>query len=320
MFGRYFVFAIGVLALMAGLVLSAIWYQDASMSPAARALPPQPLLTAVLTTTRDLPAGTLVRLEDMGWREVAAPQVTAASLLRGQFAETELAGAIVRRALQRGEQILGADLVKPGERDFLIVALAPGNRAVSINVDAAQVTSGLIQPGDRVDVLLTQTFSTQGADQSGKAVGETVLQNLRVLALDQTFNRTPHSAEVRGSGDMRTITNPNEVRLPKTVTLEVTERQAEALMVAEQLGKILLALRGRQSDTTAPPAPVVPTWAADVSPALARTRPAEAVAPIIPPATAPPPATETPETRIEVIRGSRIERLCLSRTGLVPCP
>ncbi len=234
--------------------------------------------------------------------EVPAAAVVGADIVRGGTSETDFLGAATRRAFAAREPLTADELAKPGDREFLVAALGPGFRAVSINVDAVQSTAGLVLPGDRVDVILTQNFGAQIADVAHKTVGETVLRDLRVIAVDQTLGPASKPVDVRNT--------LGEVHMPKTVTLEVTERQAAILLVADQLGKVQLALRGQQDRT---PAPLLtrllnreqssPIWAADVSKALVVQ----------------PPASETAHAEIAIMRGSKTERLCESATGLAPC-
>ena len=213
-----------------------------------------------------------------------------------------------RRAFTAREPLTAAELAKPGDREFLIAALGPGRRAVSINVDAVKSTAGLVAPGDHVDVILTQTFAAQASDPAHRSVGETVLRDLRVIAVDQTI-----SPVASKPGDGRNALG--EAHMPKTITLEVTERQGAMLLVADQLGKIQLALRGQQDRVASPLLTRLltrdessPTWASDVSKALVQPKAAAAAA-----------APETARAEIAIIRGSKTERLCESPTGLAPC-
>lgn len=303
MLARNLLLITGVLALLGGAVLSVAWLRQ-SQRINAQPEPPPVVMQVVLVASRPLPAGTLLRNEDFKWESVPLGDVSGTSMVRGRVAEAELIGSATRRAFRAGEQLVASDLVKPTDRGFLVVALAPGYRAVSVSVDAAQSTSGLVMPGDRVDVILTQSFNVKNAEQQQmKTVGETVLHDLRVIAVDQTFNMNTKPAEPRLGANM------SEFRVPKTVTLEVTEQQAQVLLVADQIGKIQLALRGVASApaATGDGAKTAPTWASDVSPALRRLGNAEQ---------APAPAGGHV---IDVIRGSKLEQRCVSSNGLVPC-
>jgi pilus assembly protein CpaB len=301
MLSRGALFAIGLFALLGGLSLSYLWYSQSAPAPAG------PVVTQVVTRTilvasHALPAGTLLRPGDMAWEERQAAAVMGADIVRGSASETDFVGAVTRRAFAARAPLTAGDMVKPGDRDFLVTALAPGYRAVSINVDAVQSTSGLALPGDRVDIILTQSFAPQTTDAGHRSVGETVLRNLRVIAVDQT------TLPVTKPTDAQRDTL-GQVHMPKTVTLEVTERQAAMLLVADQMGKVQLALRGQQ-DRGAPllgrlfasdqPSAV---WAGDVSKALAK----------------PPAEPVTARAEIAVMRGGKTERLCDTIAGLAPC-
>jgi pilus assembly protein CpaB len=275
--------------------LAVLWFSQSS-TPATSAVK-QIITTSVLVAARPIPAGTLLAPSDIGWGDVAATDA-GADIVRGSVSDTEFVGAVAQRAFAAHEPLMAAALVKPGDRGFLVAALAPGYRAVSIGVDAAQSTSGLVLPGDRVDIVLTQSFQTQGGDAGHKSVGETVLSDLRVIAVDQALT-VPDGPGPKPGARI-------ETPMPKNITFEVTEKQAAQLLVAQQLGKIQLALRGRQ-DPDASPAHArrepAPTWASDVSQAYG-------------PQSA---ATGQPQGNIEVMHGAKIERRCRTSNGLVTC-
>ena len=297
MISRNILLGLGILALLAGALLAVLWFRQ----PAPHAVVAKPIATElVLVATRWLPAGALLRPGDVTWGEMVVADAVASDIVQGSVNQSDYVGAVTRRAFAAGEPIWGIALIKPGDSEFLVAALRPGFRAISIAVDAPQSGAGLVLPGDRVDVILTQSFGNGGGDAAHKSVGETVLRDLRVIAVDQTLVVVPKPAEPGGT--------PGDARIPKTVTLEVTERQAEQLLVAEQLGKIELSLLGLadQQAVTVPSPEIAtpPVWASDVSPALAG------------PATS---STELPGP-VEVIHGAKIERRCSTRTGLIPCP
>jgi pilus assembly protein CpaB len=295
---RNILLGLGFFALLAGVMLVFMWFHqpEISSAPIVVQIPTKKILVA----SHAIPGGALLRKSDMAWGELPAAEVVGSDIVYGDLAETELIGAVTRRAFSTREPLTSFALVKPGDRDFLVAALAPGFRAVSISVDATQSTSGLALPGDRVDILLTQSFQAPGTDASHRSVGETVLRDLRVVAVDQAL--TPVLAPTS------LLSATVELKMPKTITLEVTDRQAAILLVAEQLGKIQIALRGQQdqhatasmeaSDTS-------PIWASDVSPALGGS------------AAAPTTPGFGP---IEVIHGAKIERRCETSAGLLTCP
>jgi len=115
-------------------------------------------------------------------------------------------------------------------------------------------------------VILTQSFGEPAADAAHKSVGETVLRDTRVIAVDQSL-----SAPTRTAPAERGVFDGEAPRLPKTVTLELSERQAEILFVAAQLGRLQLSIRpltGASALLGERKRVSTPTWASDVSPAL----------------------------------------------------
>jgi pilus assembly protein CpaB len=114
------------------------------------------------------------------WPDVAVPDTY---LVRGQNDEAELVGAVVRRPIAMGQPINAASVVKPGERGFLAAVLDPGMRAISVPVDEAAGNAGLIFPGDRVDLILTETMEAAGDPAGSRRVSETVLEDVRVIAM-----------------------------------------------------------------------------------------------------------------------------------------
>src|SRR5947209_14919611 len=145
-------------------------------------------------------------------------------------------------------------------------------------------STGLLFPGDRVDVILTQNFKGESAAITRRSVSETVVENLRVLAIDTLDAKAPSGS------------------FGRTVTIEVTPQQAEKINVATELGKLSLTLRsvsgpdGVLATSTAGPGPstgVKPTWAGDVSPALGGAMPERPITVQQPP--------------VEVVRGSKRE-------------
>jgi pilus assembly protein CpaB len=285
MFLRNVLLAVGAVFLIAGVGLMIVWFSSARNNPPGVVATPVEIHQAVLAAARAIPTGTLLRKEDVTWKDISPGEIHPGNLLHGQVAETEFLGAISRRDFAEGEPLIASDFVKPGDRQFLAAVLKPGYRAVSISVDAPQSVSGLAFPGDYVDVLLTQAFDEkvtktqtttyQGVSQTTseerpmaplgrKVAGETVLRGVRVIAIDQSLK--PPSTE---SSTLSTVTT--EARIPRTVTLELLERQAEVLLVAAKLGSFQLAVRpleaagaSRPDDKHNPK----PVWASDVSQAI----------------------------------------------------
>ena len=185
--------------------------------------------TTVLVAASDIAAGSFVRatnhLSYVAWPE---DKITEAMLTSGNSKLSDFEGSVARVAIQKGAPILNKQLVKSNEGGFMSAVLEAGKRAVSIAVDATTGNAGFIFPGDRVDLILTVSVN-QGAQAS--RASETFIENVRVLAIDQMM----------GNLD-------NKAVLAKTVTLEVTPKQAEEINVAKDLGKISLSLRSLASE------------------------------------------------------------------------
>jgi pilus assembly protein CpaB len=262
---RNLLLVLGGLAMLAGLALSAVWFSQTSRGPAPEAARAPIVQPAILIAARPIATGTLLRPEDTTWRDTGPGGIGPGNLVRGQISDTDLLGAVARRNFGAGEPLVASELVKSNERGFLAAALKPGARAVSIAVDAPQSVSGLILPDDRIDVLLIQSFGDSLADIARKQVGETVLTDLRVIAVDQSLNPIAKT----DLADRRVIVS--ETQLPKLVTLEVSPRQAEVLLVASQLGRLgisVRALEGSGAETADASSATAAIWASDVSPAL----------------------------------------------------
>jgi len=222
---------------------------------APEALPP-PLTIDVLVAAHGLPAGTLMKKEDFTQRSVPSAKVPQGSLTNSPEVLADLQGALLRNYLDAGNILVAGDVLHPRDRGFLAAVLAPGARAISVGVDAITGDGGLIWPGDRVDMILTQELGEKDAPLARRFVGETVLNDVRVVAVDQSI-----AQGAIASGDNATG------RLARTVTLEVTPPEAERAAVAERLGKITLAIRAMDgvAEATGHRASV---YGGDVSPAL----------------------------------------------------
>jgi pilus assembly protein CpaB len=130
-------------------------------------------------------------------------------------------------------------------------------------VDAVSGESGLIWPGDHVDVLLTQTLDDPSVPLGQRIAAEIVLRDVRVIATGQQLVQGQVGAN-----------NPNPPPPATTVTLEVTPDQAERCEVATHLGPLSLVVHSAQSLPASQDASLLgpqPVWADQVSPALSNT-------------------------------------------------
>ncbi|MGH6934274.1 MAG: Flp pilus assembly protein CpaB, partial [Dongiaceae bacterium] len=110
----------------------------------------------VLVAKVDLPAGNFIKPEDMTWQKWPSDGINGVYLLEGQSDMNSMVGAVVRKGIVTGQPITEAMIARPGDRGFLAAVLSPGMRAMTIGVGNVGAVAGLIFPGDRVDILLTQ--------------------------------------------------------------------------------------------------------------------------------------------------------------------
>ncbi len=179
----------------------------------------------VLVAKMDVSAGHFVKVQDLRWQ--AWPKGTLAPVyaVQGKRKPEDFTGAVVRKGLVAGQPITDAQVVRPGEQGFLAAVLQPGMRAVSIQVNAITGISGFVFPGDSVDMVVTHTVRGRNGRDS-RHVSETVLQDIRVLAVDQ-----------------KTDDKNTKATIAKTVTFEVTPKQVEKIGIINKIGKISLSLR-----------------------------------------------------------------------------
>ena len=193
----------------------------------------------VLCFAKDVPAGSVVSRSDFG--EINVPALG----MRGQALERQnLVDIVGRKTLlghKRGDVVFWADI--EGGNPYsggLAGEVKRQMRAVSINCNGSSSVSGMVRPNDHVDVIGTFNFpGTDGDAKRGELVTCTILQNVLVIAT--------------GKDTAKVQARPNPYGVPQnytTVTLEVTPREAEMLVFAEQIkGRLTLTLRNR-NDTS----------------------------------------------------------------------
>ncbi len=237
----------------------------------AAAVPARPM-AKVLVAAKDLQPGQRLTESDMAWKEWPADEVNPAFITDGSVplpsavaeeppaarpegavasvtrvaanlaagnSKSDYAGSVVREPILAGEPIVSRKIVRAGDSGYMAAYLVPGMRAMAIRVTVETAAGGFILPGDRVDVLLTRetTLSNMGAQESdrSKFASSTVMQNIKVLAIDQSTRAADDEQAVVGA----------------TATLEVGPRDAEALALAKSEGELSLVLRS-YADTGGP--------------------------------------------------------------------
>lgn len=199
-------------------------------------VPPQIPTVKVLVAKSDLQVGTQIGRESLHWQtwpqESVAPTyvVEGAKLTdAGKSEEKRLTiddfvGAVVRLPIAAGQPLTPGLVARAGDRGFLAAVLQPGMRAMSIGVSQVSGISGFILPGDRVDILWDVKNSSKGFPFT-----QTLMRDIRVIAIDQ---------KTQASG----------ATPAKTITLELTPVQVEALSLANNMGSLEFVLRSIAPD------------------------------------------------------------------------
>lgn len=185
----------------------------------------------VLVAKKNIPAGTFVKTEHLRWQAWPEDGLMPIYVVKGKRTEKDFIDSVARAGIAAGEPITDGRVVKPGDRGFLAAVLTPGMRAISVPINARTGISGLVFPGDRVDVILSHGMRSAGKSRMTRRIGETVLKDIRVIAVDQ-----------------KTDDQSGKPKVAKTATLEVTPKQAEMIVVAVELGKLALSLRSLAVD------------------------------------------------------------------------
>lgn len=146
-------------------------------------------------------------------------------------AKEDFEAARARVAIYEGETLNEKKIIAPDKPGFMSAILPKGFRAISVGISEHTGAGGFILPNDRVDVILTRKFDNPPATEK-LVVSETVLTNVKVLAINQTFRQ-----ESGEDGDKVTVAEG------KTATLELDARQTEIISMVESAGEISLALR-----------------------------------------------------------------------------
>jgi pilus assembly protein CpaB len=195
------------------------------------AAPPPPIATVeVLIAKNDLGRGQVIGDGDVAWQMWPAAAANPSFIKRTDRPDAvhEFSGAIVRISVASGEPIREPSVVFAKGSGFLAAVLPKGMRAVAMDVSPESAAGGFILPDDHVDIVLTRHEKTAGAGGlADSVVSETILRNIRVLAIDQSVE------EKAGQ----------KTDIGKTATLELTPDQAETLTLARQQGTMSLTLR-----------------------------------------------------------------------------
>lgn len=257
-------------------------------APEAAAAPPMATLVVAAQPLRYGAEVTRGSLKEMPW--------PAGELPAGAFAKIDQLFADKQRrlalaAVEPNEPLLATKITGPGQRANLAALLGEGMKAVTVRVDDVVGVGGFVLPGDMVDVILTREAG------KGDAVSDVILQNLRVLAIDQI-------------ADAQTA----KPAVARAVTLEVATDQAQRLAVARQVGALSLALRaaGERAEEAASRVRAADLVAGSSAPSSAPSPLAAALAAA---AAAAPAAPGQLQATVGVIRGAARQEYTVPNVG-----
>lgn len=189
--------------------------------------------TQVLVAAKTLSLGKELSEGDLKWQTWPGEAFDGAIVRKGeQTAQEALTGRLIEK-VNEGQPVLPSYVFKEGKGNVVAATLQPGMRAVAIPVKAFTMAGGFVTPGDYVDVILTYKVNVAREERVNTSsfvrsrASETILKNIRVLAVDQEASR-----------------EKDDAKIAKTVTLAVKAEDAESLALASEMGDLTLALRG----------------------------------------------------------------------------
>jgi pilus assembly protein CpaB len=196
---------------------------------------------SVLVARGDIKRGQILRADDMVWQVWPEGGLDKNYIVLGGPRKPEsFIGWVAVNPIGGGEPVTEARIIAPGNRGFLAAVLRPGMRAISVPVTVTSGISGFIFPGDQVDLLLTYSVpapaAAEGASKYDHKAAETVLRNIRVIAIDQ-----------------RLESKAGEAVPAHTATFEVSPKQSEVIALASEIGKVSLSLRSLVPDPSEKP-------------------------------------------------------------------
>ena len=241
---------------------------------------PTPSNTQVLVAKRDLMVGERITTDSLGWQDWPETGTTSVAFLvqsKNPDALKLYENAIVRQEMVTGEPVTDKKIVAVGaETSTMAALLTPGMRAIAVTITPDSSVAGFVLPNDRVDIVLTRELQIQANGQTrARTAASTILENVRVLAIDQAVAQTKDQKSMSGS----------------TATVELTANDAEKLRMADKLGEISLMLRG-YADSAGPTLARVDT--AVMAQPLPEAPPRASVAPVRPTDTPPVPTPSAP--------------------------
>jgi len=209
--------------------------------------------TPVLVITRDVRVGTLLGPLDFAWKEWPDETLNVNYFTQDihPTAVEDLSGSVVRTAMVMNEPLLPQKIVKKGETGYMAALLAEGMRAVAVGISTNSASGGFILPGDRVDIMLSHdVVVNQGAGEENLPTTTVLMENVRILAIDQIFSEGAAGQFAIGS----------------TATVELSPDDARLLITSSRLGTLSMVLRSARDAFPGPPTMARRDFLVDVAP------------------------------------------------------
>jgi Flp pilus assembly protein CpaB len=162
------------------------------------------------------------------WLQLETGADVEGLIVEAYISEASMRGAYLKQTVEANQPIRLNNVIRPGEQGFIVAAMTPGMRAISVSVNQVSGVSGFVSPGDRVDLMLTHEVNDNSDSPilNPRRFTETILTDLKLLAIEQTVDPATGKPVIG-----------------QTVTLEVTPTQSEMVALAATMGQISLALR-----------------------------------------------------------------------------
>ncbi|MCE7886845.1 MAG: Flp pilus assembly protein CpaB [Alphaproteobacteria bacterium PRO2] len=202
--------------------------------------PVQEARVEVLVAAKDLGIGRELKDGDVAWQAWPEALLVPGAIVRekDQKPNDAMKGRLARN-VGKSELMMSSALLGESKGNYVAASLDPGMRAVAISVKAASMVGGFIGPGDYVDIIMTYKMNIDSEDNDprvksmidrniNKMATETILQNVKVLAVDQSAKRP----------------EDEKVKVGKTVTLALNAADSEKISLADSIGELTLSLRG----------------------------------------------------------------------------
>jgi pilus assembly protein CpaB len=217
--------AAGAVALLARSLLGG------GTQPTVAAPAPRVAMSEVLVATSELAPGSQLTPASVRWQDWPRSSVDPTFITHDASPDISklVHGAVVRAPMMAGEPLTSTKVIHGDAAGYMSAMLMPGMRAVSIPISADTGAGGFILPNDRVDVL-----NTVQLQDTHRVETATILKDIRVLAVDQTYD----------SKDTKSVVG-------RTATLELSPVQVELIERAKAAGTLSLALRALGDNETA---------------------------------------------------------------------